>query len=101
MLIVLVSDRFNSDTDSESCSYVRDQKKLHPFEFYSKRQEKYVCITTHYQNKKTAHFDSASLTAELFDLDISAIKKGDINMIPSETKVTIRQIANYILANWV
>ena len=100
MLIVLCSDRFDVTTESGACSYIKNIKAVHPFDFYAGKKEKYISIKTHYQNEKAASFNSGSLTAELFDLEISSIKKGNIDMIPIETRRTIREIAEYILANW-
>ena len=101
MLIVLCSDRFDVTTESEPCSYTIENQPLHPFDFYARRKTKYITIKTHYRNEKTAVFDPRSLRAELFDLEITSVKKGNVDGIPSETRQIIREIASFILANWV
>ena len=101
MLIVLCSDRFDVAAESESCSFFKNKVALHPFDFYNGKKKKYITIETHYQNAKVASFNSNSLTAQLFDLEISSVKKGNIDLIPIETRRAIREIAVYILANWI
>jgi len=101
MLIVLCSDRFDVATESGECSFIKKKHPLHPFDFYKGRKKKYISIETHYQNAQIASFKSDSLTAQLFDLKISSVKKGNIDLIPIETRRTIREIAAYILANWI
>jgi len=101
ILIVLCSDLFDVSTEAEACSFIKNKVALHPFDFYKGKKKKYISIETHYQNKKAASFNSEHLTAQLFDLEISSVKKGNIDLIPIETRKTIQLIAEFILANWI
>lgn len=101
ILIVLCSNTFDVSADSASSHYIKDEKAVHPFLFYKGKKDKYICIKTHYQDKKVAYFDPESLTAELYDLEITSVKKGNIDLIPIDTRRTIKEIATYILGNWI
>lgn len=101
MLVVLCPSQFRVERDSEKCSYIRNGKEVHPFIFYLHRMGKYITIRTHYQNEKRAYFDENELEGELYDLDRKAIGKGNIDKIPEATRLTVNQIAEFILSNWL
>lgn len=97
VLIVLCPDQFCVETDSEECCYVKDSKKLHPFDFYANWKEKCIMIRTHYRDKKRAFFDESQLAGELFDLDRDVIERGNTEKIPEATRSAISEIGKYIL----
>lgn len=97
ILIVLCPVSFSPATNSEACCFVKEGQKLHPFDFYAGRKKQYIRIVTHYQGQKRASFDQSQSSGELFDLDINAIREGNVNGIPSKTKEVIREIAELLI----
>ncbi len=96
-LIVLCPFPFDPATDSEECCFVREGENLHPFDFYAGRKKQYITIATHYGSQKRASFNQGQCSGELYDLDINAIKEGNVDGIPVKTRDVIREIAEFLI----
>lgn len=87
------------DNDMYSSNYIVEGKPTHPFEFYSKRVDNCLRLTT-YEEGNNATFNTGSLEGELSSLLRPAIEEGNIDRIPEETRAQIRTIAQFLTTNW-
>jgi hypothetical protein len=100
-LIVLCASSFNVEIDGKKCSYLKKEKSMHPFEFYTATSQKCIKMTTYYRNEKKSSFDPKTMQGELFDLDWNLIYRGNIEKIPKPTNDTIAKIGQFILEKWI
>lgn len=101
IVVVLCPEKFDVKTGSEECCYIKDEKNVHPFDFYAEKVKKCIKITTYYHVERRACFDEKKSEGELFDLDKEVIERGNIDRLPQETKEIVLQIAKFILSNWI
>ena len=105
ILVVLCPNQFSTENSAKECGYAKNDKKMHPFDFYSKECEKYsinrsekcIKIITHFHDRERTSFDQDRLEGEVYGLDWSVIKSGNIDKIPHETRNTVLEIARLIL----
>ena len=100
-LIVLSASSFNVEIDGEKCYYVKEEKAVHPFDFYAAASDKCIKITTYCRKEERSSFEPKTMQGELFDLDWNLIHRGNIEKIPERTRKMIARISQFILEEWI